>query len=397
MSPTFDLAEGRRRVGRVQAELAAAGLGGMLLQQTMDRYYITGTAQAGFVMVGAQGDPLVLVRRDPDRAALESPFAVTPLTSARHLAEQVQERFGEVPQPLGLELDVLPVTQAERLKAGFPGVRFGDATPALMGARAVKGEGEIALIRRAAAGVTATVARVPEWLSVGVREIDLAADVERELRRQGHLGIVRMRGFGQEIFYGHVMAGATAAAVSGGNAPTGGTGLSPSFPQGAGERAIGAGEPVVVDLVGAWGGYYSDQTRMFSIGQPHAEHLAMYQAALQVHGAVLDAVHPGVSGAELYRIALEAAAATPFGDYFLGERHKVGFVGHGVGLELDEEPFLAPGYRKPLEAGMVFALEPKFIREGVVVVGVEDTLLVTANGYERLTESPQEWGVVAAS
>ena len=395
MFPTFDLTEGRRRVRRVQRELAAAGLGGALLVQGMDRYYLTGTLQSGFVVVAADGDPLLLVRRDPERAAAESPFPVTPLGSARQLAEQIRAAFGAVPEPLGLELDVLPVVQAERLKAGFPGVAFGDASPAVMAARAVKGEGEVAHIRRAAEGVAAAVARVPEFLRAGVREIDLSADLERELRRHGHMGLLRMRGFGQEIFYGHVMAGATAATVSGGNAPTGGAGFSAAMPQGAGERAICAGEPVVVDLVGVSQGYHSDQTRMFSVGPPRDEHAAMYRAALQVHEAVLAAVRPGVSGAELYRIALDTAVSTPFADCFLGERHKVGFVGHGVGLELDEEPFLAPGYRKPLEAGMVFALEPKFIREGVAAVGVEDTVLVTADGCQRLTPSPQAWGVVS--
>ncbi|NTU59914.1 MAG: aminopeptidase P family protein, partial [Deltaproteobacteria bacterium] len=84
-----------------------------------------------------------------------------------------------------------------------------------------------------------------------------------------------------------------------------------------------------------------------------------------------------------------AAAQTPFASSFLGERHKVGFVGHGIGLEVDEPPFLARGFDAPLEEGMVFALEPKFILEGRGVAGVEDTYVVTATGVERLTPSPQ--------
>jgi Xaa-Pro aminopeptidase len=381
-------------VRRLQRELEAAGLAGALLVQGVDRFYLSGTLQAGYVAVALEGDPLVLVRRDPVRAAAESPFPVQPLGSVRQLSDELRAAFGSVPSPLGLEFDVLPVVQVERIRNLLPGVPFADASPALLSARSVKSPAEIELIRSAAEVVSGAVARVPELLQPGVREIDLAADLEREMRRAGHQGLLRMRGFGQEMFFGHVMAGASAATVTGINAPTGGRGPSAAFPQGSSSREIRSGEPVVVDLVGCWQGYHSDQTRMFSLGPPSRECLDMYRAALEVQAAVLAAVRPGVPGAELYRVAIAAAQATPYAGFFLGEQHKVGFVGHGIGLEVDEEPFLAPGYQRPLEEGMVFALEPKFIREGVHVVGVEDTFAVTAAGWQRLTPSPQEWGAV---
>ncbi len=385
----------RSRTCRLQEHLRRAGIGAALLAQNVDRYYFSGTMQAGFVVVPAAGDPLVLVRRDPERAASESPLPVEALASVRDLPGRIQARWGEVPSPLGLETDVLPWDQVRRLQALFEGVEFRPAGDAVLRTRALKSPFEVAQIRAAGERVAAVLAEVPRWLRPGVRELELSARLEFELRQRGHGGVVRMRGFNQEIFYGHVMGGATAAEVSFLDAPTGGRGLAPALPQGPSARPLHAGEPVVVDLVGSHGGYLSDQTRVFCLGEPSRDLRRVYEAACGVQEAVEAAARPGVPASQLYRVALDAAAATPFGGHFLGERHKVSFVGHGLGLELDEYPFLARGFDLPLEEGMVFALEPKFILEGRAAVGVEDTYLVTATGVERLTTASRDLGVVA--
>jgi Xaa-Pro aminopeptidase len=149
-----------------------------------------------------------------------------------------------------------------------------------------------------------------------------------------------------------------------------------------------------VDLVGNWGGYLSDQTRLFALGHLAPPFEAVFEAALAVQAAVVAAARPGVAASRLYEVAAEAAAETPFGRHFMGERQKVSFVGHGIGLEVDEYPFLARGFDLSLEPGMVFALEPKFTLEGRGVAGVEDTFAVTRDGVERLTPSPQALRVV---
>lgn len=390
--PTAD--ELRGRVRRFQGHLRAQGLAGAVLVQNADRYYFSGTMQSGHVVVPAEGDPLILVRRDPERAAAESPLPVVPVGTVKEVAGRVKERFGAIPSPLGLELDVLPAVQVERLQGLFPGATFGDATRAILLTRAVKSAGEIAAIREAARVVAEAVETVPEHLREGVTELEFSAAIEFELRRRGHAGACRMRGFNQELFYGHVIAGATAAVVSFLDAPTGGAGLGPAAAQGPSLRAIRRGEPVNVDLVGNFYGYMSDQTRAFSLGPVAEPFGAAFEAALAVQRAVTAEARPGVPASRLYDVALAAAAETPFGASFMGERHKVSFVGHGIGLEVDEYPFLARGFDLPLAEGMVFALEPKFILEGRGVVGIEDTFAVTASGVERLTPSPQVLRVV---
>jgi Xaa-Pro aminopeptidase len=133
---------------------------------------------------------------------------------------------------------------------------------------------------------------------------------------------------------------------------------------------------------------------MFSVGCPRPPFEAVFEAARDIQRAVAEAARPGVKASRLYEIALEHAARTPFADHFLGDADKVSFVGHGIGLEVDEYPFLARGFDMPLAEGMVFALEPKFIFRGLGVAGIEDTYVVRSDGVERLTVSPREWGII---
>jgi Xaa-Pro aminopeptidase len=336
----------------------------------------------------------VLVRRDAGRAARESALAVEEIGSVRELSARLKARFGEIPSPVGLEMDILPVAQLERIKSLLPGVAFGDASRAVMLTRAVKSAAEVAAIRQAAETVAAAVETVAVHLKPGVTELELAARLECELRLRGHGGINRMRGFNQEMFFGHVIAGASAGTVSFPDAPTGGRGLGPALAQGSSRRVIEPGEPVIVDLVGNYQGYMSDQTRLFGLERLDEPWPAMFEAAVAVQQAVVAEARPGVAASRLYDVALQAASQTPFGRSFLGEKHRVSFVGHGIGLEVDEYPFLARGFDLPLAEGMVFALEPKFILEGRGVAGIEDTYAVTASGVERLTPSPQTLRVV---
>ncbi len=380
----------RARVSRLQRGMARQGLGGALLLANASRYWASGTMQAGAVVVAASGDPVVFVRKDAERARRETPCRVVELESQRALPSAIRAALGEIPQPLGLEWDVLPVNQFRRFQGLFEGVEFGDVSGPLSLARAVKTPWEIERIRGAARVVAEAVAAVPGLLRPGMAEIELAAAVEYELRRRGHGGLLRMRGFNQEIFYGHVMAGPTAAEPSFLDAPTGGAGMGAALPQGASRRPIGPGEPITVDLVGNCEGYLCDQTRVFCLGEPPEAVTRAFAAACAVQDAVVALARPGVTGDDLYRVARTKADDTPFARTFLGHRNPVTFVGHGIGLEVDEPPFLARGFRVPLEEGMVFALEPKFVIPGVGAVGVEDTFRVTATGVEPLTLSPRE-------
>ena len=332
----------------------------------------------------AEGEPALYVRKTVERAREESPLAhVEPLASLRDLAGTLAA-IGLEGGRLGLELDVLPASLYLQYAWRLPGFELADCSAVLRRVRSVKSAWELQQIRRAAA----MLAHLPEWAErharEGMTELELAAELERELRRAGHQGPIRFRAFNNELFYGSVLAGPSAAVPGSTETPIVGPGVNIAVSKGASRRPIGRGEPIIVDLAGAWEGYLADQTRTFSLGPVAGGWRELHDAAVDIlHGVAAEA-RPGVAPAALWERASELAGGRPG---FMGG---VAFVGHGFGLEIDELPVLAPGFDQPLAEGMVFALEPKFVLPGEGAVGIENSYAVTADGVERLTSPPEE-------
>jgi Xaa-Pro aminopeptidase len=389
-------AELRLRWGKLQERLQKEKIGGALILQNADLFYFSGTIQQGQLYVPERGEPLLMVRKDFDRARHESALQeVISFSSPRELPE-ILKKFGlPVPEVLGLELDVLPASQYLNLSRLLEGTRMVDVSHAIRMIRAVKSEYEVDIIRQAARLSDRLAASVPDFLEEGVTEIELAGKIEAKAREWGHQGLVRMRLFGGELFYGHVMAGKTAASPSFLSSPTGGAGVNPAIAQGASLRPIGRGEPVLVDLVFVHDGYMSDHTRIFSIGELPQDLMEAQNAMIGVQEAVKKAARPGVAAGDLYDLAFSKAEEAGFGDYFMGSgEQRIRFVGHGIGLELDEFPFLARGQKLPLAAGMVIALEPKVVIPDKGVLGIENTHVVTEEGLLQLGEYQESVVVV---
>jgi len=374
-----------RRAG-LQAVLAARGLDAALVVQNADLYYFSGTVQKSYLFVPAEGEATLFVRKLAERARLESPLpGIVELTSPRDLPALLVEQYGAVPARVGLELDVLPVNDYRRLQKLFPAVEFEDIGHDIVRQRAVKSPWEVERIRAAAAIADTVCGLIPGILREGQTEAEFAGRVEAEARRLGHEGIIRMRGFNQEMFYGQLLSGVSGTAASYLDTPLAGTGLSAAVAQGVSFKRIGRDEPVVFDFVPVRDGYIADFTRMFVIGDLPGELRRAYEAACHVQAAVVAAARPGVTCRTLYETALAAAAERGLAESFMGHgAGRVRFIGHGVGLELDELPVLA-GSDLELAPGMVFALEPKFVLPGLGAIGIENTWLVGDDGLERLT------------
>lgn len=380
-------AEVERRLTDFQAALREQGMSGAVVVQSADLYYLTGTVQSAHLVVPAAGEPVLYVRRTFERARAESPLrTVEPLRSLRELAGALAAA-GVEPGRVGFEFDVLPVARYLDYRARLPGYELCDCSPILRDLRAVKSAWELDRIREAAAMLAPVGERVAEVLREGITEVELAAEIERWLRRQGHQGILRMRAFNGEIHYGTITAGPAAAEPGATDTPLVGLGLGPAVGKGASRRPIGRGEPVIVDLVGVSGGYVADQTRTFSLGPLPAQLREAYDRSLEILHAVADAARPGARCSDLYALSLERAGELRPA---FASAERVSFVAHGFGLEIDEPPFLARGYDEPLREGMVFALEPKFVFPGLGAVGIENSYAVTADGVERLTGAPEE-------
>ena len=394
MTPASEI---RNRVARVQARMAGAGIDAMLVLQTSDLFWLAGSIQQGALWVPASGEPLYMVRKDLGRAREESGLArIVPLRSPKDLAGCLAEAGLAQASRVGMELDVVPVSVFRRWEAVLGGATITDASPLLRAVRSVKSAWEVERMRASAVVSAGVFAHAAEVLRPGISEIEFAAALEHEARRLGHQGFVRMRAFNAELFYGHIFAGPDSAMPGPYDTPLGGRGPGPAVGQGAGPRRIGEREPVVVDLATAVDGYLADQTRTLCIGGLPDELVAAYADMVRIQDRMVEVARPGLAWGRVYDECLALARSLGHADRFMGPAgSQVSFIGHGVGVELDEPPFIARGFADSiLEPGMTFAFEPKVVFPGVGAVGVEDTFLVTGDGVERLTLGPRDLVVV---
>jgi len=383
------------RIGRFQILLQREEIEAAFIQQLIDRFYFSGTVQDGVIIIPAEGEPVFLCRRSVSRAEKESALRIVPFRSFKDLPGALQEFQVSDGPKLGLELDVIPAAMHLRYRSLFPNAQWADLGSLIREVRAVKSPYEIERIRAAGIQVGMVMEKAAQVLNPGMREVDLASQLEGRARELGHQGILRMRGFNQELFYGHIISGEHASLMSHIDAPSGGMGTNPSVAQGAGYRVIQKGDPVNVDFVGNVQGYLIDQTRLMCLGQPDTVLSDGFRQAREIQERVIEAARPGVTWSSLYDIAVKGAEELGVHDRFMGPPgEQVRFVGHGIGLEVDEYPFLAPRLDMEIQQGMVFALEPKIFHPGRGLTGIEDTYLVTQDGTERLTVTEREIIVV---
>ena len=381
------------RCKRLQEQMATEGIDAIIILQNADLFYFTGTIQSGNLYVPSHGQPIYMVRRDAGRARMESGLKeVIPFGSMRDIPRILAEFGYPQPRRIGMELDVLPASFFDRYCTVFPEGVFSDATPLIRRVRMIKSHYEIHVMQDAANQVDKVYRRAKEVIREGMTDIELAAELEYTARREGHLGLIRMRSFNGELLFGHTFSGADTAVPTYTDTPLGGMGLSPSFGQGASYKKIARNEPILIDFAGCSDGYLVDQTRIFAIGGLSDRLRKGYEDMLMVQARMEELVAPGVPWGKVYDDCLSLAAEMGYADSFMGARGaQVSFIGHGLGLEIDEYPFIARGFNDvAFEVGMVFAFEPKVVFPGEGAVGIENTFYLTESGLKRLTFSDEE-------
>lgn len=380
------------RLARLRKGMEIEEMEAFLVVQKMDCYYLSGTTQTGLLFVPLEGKPLLMVRREVERARVESPLEeVLEFKSTRELPSLIRNHWGRLPQTLGLELDVLPVRDYFRYLDLFPGARFMDASPIIRDIRKIKSPFEIELMRMAGDIGKKVYQEAREILKEGMTEIEFGGLLEAAAKRYGHEGLLRVRSLNYEAYTWHVLSGPSGGIVSQSDSPMGGLGLSPAFPVGASLRVMRAYEPILVDFGTCYHGYQADQTRMFSIGEMGKKFIDAYKVCREIHDAVLEETRPGADCEAIFQKTLRLAEKLGYKDSYLGPPGlQTRFIAHGIGLELNELPFLAQGQSYALEEGMTFAVEPKIVFSGEGSVGLENTVAVTQDGYEILTPLEQD-------
>ncbi|TCS83493.1 M24 family metallopeptidase [Tepidibacillus fermentans] len=380
----------KSRIEKLQMQLQKKGIDSALIIQHVDLFYYSGTMQNAMMVIPATGEAILFVKKSLERAKRETMIETLPMPSLKQFPDQLMER-GIYLQKMGLELDVLPYGQYARIQKVFAATELVDISPIIRAQRSVKSPYEIELIRQSAKVAYEAILEVPKILKPNMREIDFVAEIEKFVRLRGHIGNMRLRAFNQELFLGMVVSGEAAAKPTGFDGPAGGEGLSPAMPQGAGWKVIRENEPILIDIAVAVNGYIVDQSRIAVIGELEPQLEEAYQVALSIIKETEKNARPGTLWSEHYLHAVKMAEEVGLKDYFMGfKQDQAKFLGHGVGIELDELPVLAKGLDQPLEVGMVIAIEPKFTFPGKGVVGIENTYVVTENGLQALSYAPEE-------
>ena len=373
------------RCEKIQSALRTSHADAILLNTNANLYYASGRVFSGYVYVPAEGEPHYFVRR-PVGLKGDTVHYI-------HKPEQIPALLAEaglpIPRCVALEWDASH-GDFTRLAAVFPDVEVVNGSAVMRTVRSVKTNYELALMQESAVKHAEVYRRIESVFREGMTDIELQIEIERLLRLHGNLGLFRINGQSMEIFMGNVICGDNADSPTPYDFAMGGAGLSCSIPVGANGSLIRPGMTVMVDMCGNFTGYMTDMTRVYSVGELSAEAARAHACSIEIHRAVARMGRPGVAAADLYRLAVQIAQDAGLDDYFMGHTQKAGFVGHGVGIEVNEAPVLAPRSKELLVENQVIALEPKFVIPHVGAVGIEDTYVVTPEGMKAITSAPIE-------
>ena len=385
------------RIGNLQSHLRKEKINSCLILQNVDLYYFSGTIQRSYLFIRDEGDPYLLVQKDFDRAKKESPLMnILPIERPKAISD-ILKKLGGLNR-IGLEWDVLPVNQFRQLERLFPQSEFVDFSKTIRQVRMIKSPYEINQLKRSAQILDGVFEFAKGVLKVGMTEIEAESHLIELGRCRGHQGITRMRAWNQDMVNASVLSGDSGSVLTHLDVSVIGPGISPAFPQGSSFNLIGRDVPIQIDFSIAYNGYITDAARTYVIGKLPQKLMKAYEVTLEIRHEMEKIAKPGLPCSDLYHLSSHIVKKRGLEDNFIGTKKKQApFVGHGIGLEIDELPLIAKGFTQPLEIGMVFAFEPKFIFPDIGVVALEDDYAVTEDGVEKLTHAEDHIIVIGES
>ncbi|MDR2233625.1 MAG: Xaa-Pro peptidase family protein [Tannerella sp.] len=373
-----DLAE---RNKNVQAALGELNVDGCLLSVDVQLYYLTGRVFNGYYYLPAEGTPVCFVKR-PNTLFGKN---IVPIQKAENMTDFFRSSGISLPRSLLLETDEITYNECVRLQQVFRNPEIGNATTLMRQMREIKTPVEIDQLRLSACQHAKAYAHIASCYRPGMTDIDFQIEIERVMRMNGSIGVFQVFGPNMNIFMGSVLAGPNAEAASPFDFALGGHGMSSFCPVGANGTLLKEGMAVMVDMAGNFTSYLTDMTRVFAVGQLPELACRAHRVSQDIQAEIKQIARPGIPCAELYRVALARVEKEGLQDYFMGTIQQAKFIGHGIGLQINELPILSARSKEVLLPNMVFALEPKFVIPGVGAVGIENSFLVTETGIEQLT------------
>jgi len=353
----------------------------------VNQYYFTGTMQDGVLLVPRDGDAVYCVRRSFERAGDESLFPdIRPMKSFRDAVPAVPATAAR--QVIHLETELVPLALVQRFRKHFSCKEVASLDGTVARVRAVKRSYELAIMERCGATHRRVMEEgVPALLREGMNEAEFACELYSLLVREGHQGIVRFSMFSVDIAVAQLGFGENSLYPTSFDGPGGCVGIGPAAPVlGSRDRRLQKGDLVFVDVGCAMHGYHTDKTITFMFGRPLPDEvIAIHRRCVELERRLAAQLKPGEIPSEIHAATMEGLDVDFLKNFMGFGNRRVNFLGHGVGLQIDEPPVLAEGFDEPLVEGMVLAIEPKKGVPGVGMVGSENTYVVTPAGGRSLT------------
>jgi Xaa-Pro dipeptidase len=370
----------RERMDGRQADWEMAAIFGKV-----NLYYFTGTMQDGVLLIPHDGDAVFWVRRSYERARDESLFPdIRPMRSFRDAAVGLPA----LPDCIHLETETVPLALVRRFQKHVPAREIRSLDKALAYTRSNKSLYERTLMERAGSIHRRVLEDlVPGLLFEGMNEAIFGAELFAAMVREGHQGIVRFGKFDTEIVVGQLGFGDSSIYPTYFDGPGGCHGIGPGAPVlGSRDRTLHRGDLVFIDNACGVDGYQTDKTMTYMFGSALPEEaIEAHEQCVAIQYELASLLRPGNIPSQIYNTVTEGLSPE-FLENFMGfGRRRVKFLGHGVGLQVDEMPVIAEGFDEPLEEGMTIALEPKKGIAGVGMVGIENTFVVTRQGGVSIT------------
>ena len=339
------------RQQRLQSAMQSMNIEGCILTTAVNVFYMTGMVYNGYYYLPIEGQPVHFVKRPEDVSFDNTIYIRKP----EQITDELKNLGRSIPQSILIETDVISFGECSRLLNTFSLKEAANASTLMRKVRSVKTEFELEQVRLCARKHEAVYKMIPSVYKDGMTDIEFQIEIERLMRLHGSLGLFRSYGENMDIYMGSLLTGENAEAPSPFDFALGGAGTSPILPLGASGQKIKKGNTIMADMAGNYTPWMTDMTRVFSVGKTLDLAYRAHQVSIEISNKVMDIAKPGVSCAELYNIAMEAVVKNNLEPYFMGTKQQAKFVGHGVGLEINEPPVLTPRSKELLEPNIVFA------------------------------------------
>lgn len=365
-----------------------------LIVDKLNQFYFTGTMQDAILVLKANGEYTYFVRNNFDNARAQSGLEnIVSMTSYRDLLSFLNKNCSTI------YVEANTITQAilTRLNQHFNFQQILPMDNFIYALRAVKSAHELSLMQESGKQHAYLLENiVPKLLKEKMSEAALTAAMYKEMIGLGYHGVTRFSQFQAEMILGQIGFGESSLVPVAFDGPGGNRGICPAVPTiGSRERLLKKGDLVFVDIGYGVGGYHTDKTQLYMFGEsPSAAIVAQHRECIKLQKKMAQLLCTGSIPEKIYDEIIADVDTNLLPNFMSFGNKKVKFLGHGIGLQIDEYPVIAQGFTEPLATNMTLALEPKNGVAGVGLLGVEDTYVVTPNGGISLTGEGQDIMVV---